>query len=90
MKMEFPGLLLAVAPRDTSRAKKLVRVARQKGLTCLLWSEVLAPGYQIGAEFTVLVIDTIGDLDDLIVFRRVLSADEIALLATTALEPNAN
>lgn len=35
-------------------------------------------------------IDYIGDLDDLIVFRRVLSADEIALLATTALEPNAN
>ena len=72
MKMEFPGLLLAVAPRDTSRAKKLVRVARQKGLTCLLWSEVLAPGYQIGAEFTVLVIDTIGDLDDFYRFARVV------------------
>jgi len=35
-------------------------------------------------------IDYIGDLDDLIVFRRLLSADEIALLATTALEPDAN
>ena len=64
LRLEFPSLVLLLAPRHIERAEQVVTTVKQFGLTALRRTEVLSRSHTISATGAgrVIVLDTRGEL----------------------------
>jgi 3-deoxy-D-manno-octulosonic-acid transferase len=62
LRREFPRLFLVIVPRHVERAKEVLDVAVQKGLICLLRSDMKSSLRPKGGQYDCLLVDTTGEL----------------------------
>lgn len=63
LRPSFPRLCLILAPRDTGRSARIVTMARAKGLTAALKTQMVAEGSLTTHQaYDVTILDTMGEL----------------------------
>jgi len=63
IRKHFPEALLVLAPRHIVRISQIEHLARQQGLDCQLWTDLVRPGVERTAP--VVLVNTFGELHNL-------------------------